>query len=86
MLSALETPLVRTLGIGRLARRRKPFRSFNDAHSGRGLAFEAGAPDDSRMIELVSQRGFLTQMPPLGTDVVDQAAVSLLRSWVAGMH
>jgi len=54
--------------------------------SGRGLAFEPGSPDDSRMIELTSNRGFLTQMPPLGTDLVDDIGVGKLRAWIAQMR
>ena len=53
--------------------------------SGRGLAFEPGDPDNSRMIELTSSRGFLVQMPPLGTEVVDDAGLSKLRGWIALM-
>jgi hypothetical protein len=54
--------------------------------AGRGLAFEAGDPDHSRMIELMSSRGFLVQMPPLGTEVVDDQAVALMRRWIAELR
>lgn len=54
--------------------------------SGRGKAFEPGAPDDSRMVELMSTRGFLKQMPPLGTERVDDRAVAVVRSWIAGLR
>jgi uncharacterized membrane protein len=54
--------------------------------SGRGLAFEPGAPDDSRMLELMSTRGLLPQMPPLGSERVDARGVSLVRSWIASLR
>jgi uncharacterized membrane protein len=54
--------------------------------SGRGLAFEPGAPEDSRMLELISTRDFLRQMPPLGTEKVDDAAVSTLRAFISGLR
>lgn len=54
--------------------------------SGRGFAFEPGEPDRSRMIELMSDRGFLRQMPPLGTEHVDQKGLASVREWIAGLH
>jgi uncharacterized membrane protein len=54
--------------------------------SGRGTAFEPGAPDQSRMLDLVSQRGFLRQMPPLGTETVDERGVAAVRAWIAALH
>jgi uncharacterized membrane protein len=54
--------------------------------SGRGVAFEPGDPDGSRMIELMSQRGFLRQMPPLGTEDVDQKSLRSVRQWIASSH
>lgn len=54
--------------------------------SGRGFAFEPGAPDQSRMIELMSQRGFLKQMPPLGTERVDSKNLATVRDWIAELH
>jgi uncharacterized membrane protein len=54
--------------------------------SGRGEAFEPGAPGDSRMVELMSQRGFLKQMPPLGTELVDDRNLAHVRAWIAGLH
>ncbi len=50
-----------------------------------GGDIEPGDPDDSRLIELVSERGFSQQMPPLATERVDAAAVELLRTWIAQM-
>jgi hypothetical protein len=46
---------------------------------------DAGRPNDSTVIELVSQRGRFKQMPPLATEVVDSAAVALLRRWIEEM-
>jgi len=54
--------------------------------SGRGVAFEPGAPDSSRMLELMSDRGFLRQMPPLGTEAVDSRGLGAVRAWVAGLR
>jgi uncharacterized membrane protein len=51
--------------------------------SGRGTAFEPGRPDDSRMLELMSNRGFLRQMPPLGTERTDPRGLSAVRTWIA---
>lgn len=47
-------------------------------------AFLPGAPDESRMIELMSNRGD-AQMPPLGTKHVDERAVAAVRRWIASM-
>lgn len=46
---------------------------------------EPGHPDDSRIIELMNQRGRFRQMPPLASEVVDTAAVALLRRWIEAM-
>ena len=43
---------------------------------------DAGRPNDSVVIDLVSRRGRSKQMPPLATEVVDSAAVALLRRWI----
>ena len=45
-----------------------------------------GDPDDSRLITLVSRRGFPLHMPPLGTSQVDEQGVQLLRQWVAALR
>jgi hypothetical protein len=44
-----------------------------------------GEPDDSRLIALVSRRGFPLHMPPLGSRQVDAEGVRLLREWVASL-
>jgi hypothetical protein len=51
--------------------------------SGRGNAFEPGRPEDSRMLELMSARGFLRQMPPLGTEQTDARGLAAVRGWIA---
>jgi hypothetical protein len=44
-----------------------------------------GEPDDSRLIALVSRRGFPLHMPPLGSRQVDEEGVRLLREWVESL-
>jgi hypothetical protein len=51
----------------------------------RDVCIEPGQPDDSKMIDLVSQRSRFRQMPPLASEVVDTAAVALLRRWIEAM-
>jgi hypothetical protein len=51
-----------------------------------GDVVKAGAPRDSRLIELMANRGLFKQMPPLATEKVDRAAVALLESFVEGLH
>jgi hypothetical protein len=46
---------------------------------------EAGQPDDSTLIDLVSQRSRFKQMPPLASEVVDDDAIVLLRRWIEEM-
>jgi hypothetical protein len=50
-----------------------------------GKAIKPGNPDDSKVVELVSHRGFLRQMPPLATEEVDATAVALVRRWITEM-
>jgi hypothetical protein len=38
------------------------------------------------MIELMSDRGFLKQMPPLGTEEVDARGLAAVRQWIVGLH
>jgi hypothetical protein len=49
------------------------------------VCIEPGHPNESKLIELVSQRGRFNQMPPLASEVVDTAAVALLRRWIEEM-
>jgi uncharacterized membrane protein len=51
--------------------------------SGLGKAFELGDPEGSRMLELMSTRGFLPQMPPLGTEQVDARALAVVTRWIS---
>jgi hypothetical protein len=50
-----------------------------------GHAVMPGDPDGSKLIALVSHRGFQRQMPPLATEHVDADAVVLLRRWIEGL-
>lgn len=47
------------------------------------LRIEPGRADRSALLQRVSSRYPPLQMPPLGTEVVDDAAVALLRRWIA---
>ncbi len=44
-----------------------------------------GEPDESRLIALVSRRGWRLHMPPLGSREVDVEGVRLLRAWIASL-
>jgi len=44
-----------------------------------------GEPDDSVLIRKISSRDPSGQMPPLGTEVIDEQALDLLRDWISGM-
>jgi hypothetical protein len=46
------------------------------------LRIEPGRTDRSALLQRVSSRYPPLQMPPLGTEVVDEAAVALLRRWI----
>jgi hypothetical protein len=50
-----------------------------------GEAVKPGAPDDSKLYELMSERGMFRQMPPLATEHVDSLAVSNVRLWIEGL-
>jgi hypothetical protein len=50
-----------------------------------GDCFVKQHPSESKLIDLVGQRGRFRQMPPLATEVVDAAAVALLRRWIEEM-
>jgi hypothetical protein len=47
------------------------------------LRIAPGRPEASTLIHRISTRHPSAQMPPLGTHVVDEQAVALVRSWVA---
>lgn len=57
----------------------------NAYRTAKGVCFNPGHPDDSRMLELVGERGRFNQMPPLASEVVDTAAVGMLRRWIEAM-
>jgi len=44
-----------------------------------------GEPNDSVLIRKISSRDPSAQMPPLGTEVIDEQALDLLRDWISGM-
>jgi hypothetical protein len=43
----------------------------------------AGKPDKSVVVARMSSRNPLLQMPPLGSRIVDEEAVQLIRRWIA---
>jgi hypothetical protein len=51
-----------------------------------GSTIEPGEPDHSPLITRFSSRNPSAQMPPLGTESVDQSALDLLRAWISGMR
>jgi hypothetical protein len=46
---------------------------------------EPGRPNDSKVVELMSRRGAFRQMPPLGTEQVDERGVQLIREWIGAL-
>jgi hypothetical protein len=48
------------------------------------LRIEPGHPDRSGLLQRVGSRYPALQMPPLGTEMVDEEALALLRRWIAG--
>jgi hypothetical protein len=50
-----------------------------------GDFIEPGQPNDSSLLDLVSQRSRFSQMPPLASELVDTDAVALLRRWIEAM-
>jgi hypothetical protein len=60
---------------------------FHDAPPGLSpeahLRIVPGQPDHSGLLARVASRSPALQMPPLGTQVVDQEAVELLRQWIS---
>jgi hypothetical protein len=49
------------------------------------MRIEPGDPDRSALMQRVASRYAALQMPPLGTELVDAEAVSLLSRWIAEM-
>ena len=48
------------------------------------LRIEPGHPERSALVQRIASRYPALQMPPLGTALVDEEAVELLRRWIAG--
>lgn len=49
------------------------------------LRIEPGHPDRSGLAQRMGSRYPALQMPPLGTELVDEEAITLLRQWITGM-
>jgi cytochrome c553 len=50
-----------------------------------GSVVKAGRPGESRLVEMMSDRGFFTQMPPLASESVDREALAIMRRWIEEM-
>ncbi len=50
-----------------------------------GTVIERGNPDRSKLVELMSHRGGLEQMPPLGTERVDGEGLATIRAWIGAL-
>lgn len=50
-----------------------------------GSVIEPGRPDDSELIDRMDRRGFIYQMPPLGSERIDDDAVAAVRAWVESL-
>ena len=65
---------------------RKPVRKPAPGQSADAvLRVEPGQPDRSGLVQRISSRYAALQMPPLGTELVDEEAVELIRRWIAEM-
>jgi hypothetical protein len=53
------------------------------AKPGESVWIRPGAPSSSAVVARMSSRSPIAQMPPLGTKLVDEEAVSLLERWIA---
>lgn len=53
---------------------------------GPGVRLVPGDPDRSVLLARMSSRHPVLQMPPLGSGLVDEEAVRLIRQWIAGME
>jgi hypothetical protein len=45
----------------------------------------AGEPDDSVVLGRMKERGTKQQMPPLGTELTDDAGLELVSDWIAAL-
>lgn len=50
-----------------------------------GKAVERGKPDASKLVKLMAGRGAFQQMPPLGTERVDEQGLATIRNWIGGL-
>jgi hypothetical protein len=51
-----------------------------------GEVVERGDPGESKVVDVMSKRpGGVAQMPPLGTERVDERGLSLIREWILGL-
>jgi hypothetical protein len=73
--SATEPALATTFG--------QPVRKPTAGQAPDVKRIEAGQPDRSGLVQRVGSRDPVLQMPPLGTELVDDEAVALLRRWIA---
>jgi len=67
-----------TSTVRRPIKKRAPGQSPDSA-----LRIEPHQPDRSGLLERVASRYPALQMPPLGTEIVDEEAIALLRRWIA---
>ncbi len=49
------------------------------------LLVAPGDPDRSVLLERMNRRGAVGEMPPLGSALVDDAGVMLIRDWIEGL-
>jgi hypothetical protein len=64
--------------VGQIVRKQAPGLSAETA-----LRIKPQDPDRSALMQRIASRDPLLQMPPLGTELVDQEAVALIRRWIA---
>jgi hypothetical protein len=75
-IGALSQPAIETT-VGQPVRERAPGQSTD------ALArIDAGHPERSALMQRLASRYSALQMPPLGTELVDHAAVELIRRWI----
>lgn len=77
VLGSTTSPAVSTT-LGRPIRKRAPGQSTESA-----LRIDPAQPGRSGLLERVASRYPALQMPPLGTELVDDEAVALLRQWIS---
>jgi hypothetical protein len=54
--------------------------------TGETRRIRAGDPDRSAVLVRMASRSPLRQMPPLGTKVVDEQGVALIRAWITELE